>query len=157
MDTYDTVFSASYVLNERIARQVFEMLPEQGPVIAIMDRDGNCWPSHSEEFTRLSLGELALTDLRAQVDDGAEPAVAQTEDTSVIVAQLATEQTNCGYVIVALPRRDAKLTSAEIDLAEALISQIALVARLVEENGRLTQARAGYYGVADCAEACLTN
>jgi hypothetical protein len=157
MDTYDTMFSASYTLNEQIARQVFEVLPEQGPIVAIMDRDGNCWPNHSEEFTRLSLGEPPLADFRAMVDDGVEPVVAQIEDTSVIVAQLATEQTNCGYVIVALPRHGTKLTPAETDLAEALISQIALIARLVEKNSRLTEARARYYGAADCAGACLTN
>jgi len=156
MDTYDTMFSASYVLNEQIARQVFEVLPEQGPIVAIMDRDGNCWPNNSEEFTRLSLNEPPLADFRAQVDDGVEPVIAQVEDVNVVVAQLATEQTNCGYVVVALPRRNAKLTAAEVDLVEALISQISLVARLVEKNGQLTQARAKYYG-ADCTEACLTN
>jgi len=104
MDTYDAMFSASYILNERIARQIFEVLPERAPVVAIVDRQGNCWPSDSEEFARVNLDETVLQDLRAKVDDGVEPVVAHLADVSVTAMQLATEQTNCGYVVVALPR-----------------------------------------------------
>ena len=50
MDMYGSLISPSCVLNEQIARQIFDILPEQGPIIVIMDRDGKCWPSDSEEF-----------------------------------------------------------------------------------------------------------
>jgi hypothetical protein len=146
MDTYETMFSASYILNEQIARQIFEVLPEHGPVVAIVDRDGNCWPSNSEEYARLNLSEAFLQDLRAKVDDGVEPVVAPLGDACVTVAQLATEQTNCGYVVVVLPRSPSKSTVSDIDLLEAFLSQITLVARLVEKNGLLAQARRTPYG-----------
>jgi len=156
MDTYDEMFSASYILNEQIARQVFELLPEQGLVVAIMDREGNCWPSNTEEFARIKLDETVLQELRAKVDDGVEPAVAQSGDVSVSAAQLATEQTNCGYVLVALPRSDAKSNAVEMNLLEALLSQIMLVARLIEHNSLLTQARTEPYS-AYRASASLVN
>jgi len=156
MDTYDTMFSASYILNERIARQIFEVLPERAPVVAIVDRQGNCWPSDSEEFARVNLDETILEDLRAKVDDGVEPVVAHLADVTVTAMQLATEQTNCGYVVVALPRTGTKPSAAETDLLETLLSQITLVARLIETNSLLTQARTEPYG-AYRASASLVN
>ncbi len=155
MDTYDAMFSASYILNERIARQLFEVLPEGAPVVAIIDRQGNCWPSDSEEFARVNLDEAVLHDLRTKVDDGMEPAVVQLADVSVTAIQLATEQTNCGYVVVVLPRNDTKAPT-EADLVETLLSQITLVARLIETNSLLTQARTEPYN-AYRASACLVN
>ena len=155
MDTYDAMFSASYVLNERIARQVFEVLPERAPVVAIIDRQGNCWPSDSEAFARISLDGAVLHDLRTMVDDGMEPAVVQLGDVSVTAIQLATEQTNCGYVVVALPRTDTA-APVEVDLVETLLSQIGLVARLIETNSLLTQARTEPYN-AYRASASLVN
>ena len=155
MDTYDAMFSASYVLNERIARQVFEVLPERAPVVAIIDRQGNCWPSDSEAFARVNLDEAVLHDLRAKVDDGMEPAVVQLGNVSVTAMQLATEQTNCGYVVVALFRSDPK-APAEADLLETLLSQITLVARLIEAHSLLTQARTEPYS-AYRASASLVN
>ncbi|MBN2132908.1 MAG: hypothetical protein JW741_25640 [Sedimentisphaerales bacterium] len=155
MDTYDAMFSASYVLNERIARQVFEVLPERAPVVAIIDRQGNCWPSDSEAFARVNLDEAVLHDLRAKVDDGVDPAVVQLGDVSVTAMQLATEQTNCGYVVIALSRSDPK-APAEADLLETLLSQITLVARLIEAHSLLTQARTEPYS-AYRASASLVN
>ena len=155
MDTYDAMFSASYILNERIARQVFDVLPEQAPVVAIIDREGNCWPSDSEEFARLNLDEGVLHDLRSKVDDGMEPAVVQLPEVCVTAMQLATEQTNCGYLLVALPRTDGRAPT-EADLVETLLSQITLVARLIETNSLLTQARTEPYR-AYRASASLVN
>jgi hypothetical protein len=48
------------MLNEQIARQVFEVLPEQGPILLIMDRNGHCWPSDSEEIAKLNMSESCL-------------------------------------------------------------------------------------------------
>ena len=146
MDAYDAMFSATYVLNEQIARQVFSALPDGGPVLAIVDCGGNCWASDPDEFARLSLAETLLDDLRAQVDDGVEPAIVQVGDTSVMVTQLATEHTNCGYLIVALPRHDTDVTRSNLDLADALFSQITLVATLVEKRSLLGDAQVKCYG-----------
>lgn len=137
MGTCDAMSSSTAALNEQIARQVFDMLPERGPILAILDRAGHCWPSDAEEFAKLNLSEAFLRDLRSKVDDGAEPVITQVGDTSVTITQLATERTNCGYLVIALPRYGPESTLTNIDLVEALVSQITLIARLVEKSGLL--------------------
>jgi hypothetical protein len=137
MDIYGSLLSSSFALNEQIARQLFEVLPEQGPVVLIMDRNGNMWPSDSEEFTRLNISESHLKDLREKIDDGVEPVISQTNDCSIIAAQLATERSNCGYVIVALPQYSPESTLANITLIETLLNQFNLIAKLLEKNNRL--------------------
>jgi hypothetical protein len=37
MDMYDSLFSSNSVLNEQIACQLFEVLPDQGPIMVIMN------------------------------------------------------------------------------------------------------------------------
>ena len=137
MDMYDSLFSRSSALNEQIAREVFDILPERGPIIVIMDRDGNCWPSDSEEFSRLNISESLLRDVCDKIDDGAEPIVTQVNDCSIIAAQLATEHTNCGYVVIALPRYSPESTLVNVDLIEMLVNQINLIAKLIEKNNLL--------------------
>ena len=137
MDMYDSLFSPGSVLNEQIAQQIFDILPEQGPVVVIMDRDGNCQPSDSEKFSTLNIGESFLRELCAKVDDGAEPVITQVDDFSIIAAQLATSRTNCGYVIIALPQYSPESTLINIDLIETLLNQTALIAKLIEKNNLL--------------------
>jgi hypothetical protein len=145
MDLCNTKTSDTHTLTEQIAQEVFEMLPERGPILVIMDREGNYWSSHPEEFAVLGIEESVLRDLRGKVDDGAEPVITQIGETSVTIAQLATEQTNCGYVIVALPRYTPESTLNNIDLVEAMLSQISLIARLVEKTRVLTHGHMNHY------------
>ncbi|MHC4460951.1 MAG: hypothetical protein ACYS6W_09020 [Planctomycetota bacterium] len=137
MDMYDSLFSPGGVINEQIAREIFDILPEGGPIVAIMDRDGNHWPSHSEKFLKLNISESFLRELCDKIDDGAEPVVTQVNDFSIIATQLATERTNCGYVIIALPQYSPESTLINIDLIETLLNQIGLIAKLVEKNNLL--------------------
>ncbi len=153
MDTCDTTFSATHLLNEQIARQVFEVLPERGPILVLVDRDGSTWPSHPEEFAKLNLSAALLQELRAKVDDGAEPVITQVGDTSVIVAQLATDRTNCGYVVIALACHRPESTLANIDLIETLLSQIVLIARLTERSRILTKSHVNHYAVYSATDA----
>lgn len=137
MDMYESLFSGSCVLNEQIARQVFDVLPEQGPVILIVDKDGHFWPSDSEKFSQLNISESFLQEIRTKIDDGAEPVVTHIDECSIIAAQLATERTNCGYVIIALPQYSPESTLINIDLIEMLLNQMSLIAKLVEKNNLL--------------------
>jgi len=146
MDMYDSVLSQSRMLNEQVARQVFEALPERGPIVVIMDKNGTCWPSDSEEFAKLRISELFLKELCAKVDDGAEPVVTQADQASIVAAQLATDRTDCGYVLIALPRYSPESTFVNIDLIEALLNQIALVAKLLERNTLLYELQMKHYG-----------
>ncbi len=137
MDMYGSLFSPSCVLNEQICRQIFGILPEGGPVMVIIDREGHFWPSDSERFSKLDIGEWFLKELCAKIDDGSEPVVTQANDCSIIATQLATEQTNCGYVIIALPQYSPESALVNIDLIEILLNQISLIARLIEKNNLL--------------------
>jgi hypothetical protein len=144
MDTCDIELSADHTLNEQIALEVFDALPEQGVIVAIMGCDGTCWSSDSQEFARLGLGHASLAQFRARIDDGVEPVVLRRGDTSVVMAQLTTEHTNCGYVLVALPHCATRPAVPEISLLETLVGQVSVVARLVEKNRLLMKARIAY-------------
>jgi len=63
----------------------------------------------------------------------------------VTIAQLCTDRTNCGYVVVILPRHSPESTLANIDLVEALFSQITLIARLIEKSSMLTKSHVNHY------------
>ncbi len=146
MDMYDAMFSAGYVLCERIARQVFEALPDNGPILAIMDRNGNCWASDSDAFDRLRPGDVVLGDLWAKVDDGFEPATAPIEGGVVVTAQLAAEHVNCGYLVLILPN-ESRQTEGQTNLVEALFGQVGLVARLIEASTLSGDAQVKRYSV----------
>ena len=155
MDKYDSLFSPICVLNEQVARQIFDILPEQGPIVVIMDRDGNYWPSDSERFSKLDISESFLRELSAKIDDGTEPIVTGANDCSVVAAQLATERTNCGYVIIALPQYSPESTLINIDLIEILLNQISLIAKLIEKNNLLYELQMKHYSVYGHSEAAL--
>jgi hypothetical protein len=133
----DSLFNPASVLSEQVARQVFEILPESGLVMVILDKDGNCWPSDSEAFSRLHLDESYLRQVCQKIDDGHEPVVTQSEECSIVAAQLATSRTNCGYVIIALPQYNPESALVNIDLIEILLNQVNLTAKLLEKNNML--------------------
>ncbi|MHC4637966.1 MAG: hypothetical protein ACYTBP_05030 [Planctomycetota bacterium] len=137
MDIYDSLFTAGCVLNEQIARHVFEIMPDNGPVIVIIDKAGHHWPSDTERFHKLNITESLLLSLCAKIDDGHEPVVAQHGQCSVVVAQLATDRTNCGYVMMAMDKSKPESNLVNFDLIEIILSQIGLIARLIEKNDLL--------------------
>ncbi len=145
MDIYESLSSPGFVLNEQIARQVFEILPESGPLVMIMDTEGNSWPSNSEDFAKLNISESFFKKICAKIDDGAEPVVAQTDDCTVVGAQLATDRSNCGYAIIALPQYSPESTLANIDLIEMLLNQLGLIAALTEKNNLRFEAQMKHY------------
>ena len=152
MDIHESLSSPGFMLNEQIARQVFDVLPERGPIMLIMDRDGNSWPSDSEEFAKLKISESFLKELRAKIDDGAEPVVTQVNDCSIIAAQLATERSNCGYVIIALSKYSPESTLINIELIETLLNQIGLIAKLIEKNNLLYEVQMKQYRLCNQSE-----
>ena len=137
MDIYDSLFSPGSLLNEQVARQLFECLPEKGPVLIIMDMDGNFWPSDSARFAELEINELFLKEMSSKIDDGDEPLMTQGEDCSIVAAQLSTSRTNCGYIFIALPKYSPEATLANVDLIEMVLNQIGLITKLVEKNNLL--------------------
>jgi hypothetical protein len=137
MDMLGSLMSVSCRLNEQLGREIFDIMPENGPIIAIINRDGNCWPSDSERFSKLNISENFFTEICAKVDDGAEPVITEANESTIVATQLATDKTNCGYVIIALPGYSTESALVNINLIEILINQIGLIAKLIEKNNLL--------------------
>lgn len=155
MNLNESLTSSVFMLNEQVARQVFEIMPEQGPILLIMDKDGHSWPSDSEKFAKLDISEPLLKELCAKIDDGAEPVVSQINDCGIVAAQLATERNNCGYVILALPQYSPESTLINIDLIEILLSQINLIVKLIEKNNLLYEVQMKHYRMCGQSEIAL--
>ncbi len=145
MNTYNSVFSGACVLCEQVARQVFDLADEQGPIMVIMDRDGHVWPSDSDAFARLEIGEDLLKGLCEKIDDGAEPVTVQLRQCTIAAGQLATDSTNCGYVMIILPGRGSESSPDNNDLVEIVLNLVSVVARLIEKNGRLYEHQVNQY------------
>ncbi len=153
MDMYDSMCSQSCELIDQIAQQIFDILPERGPIMVIVDRQGKFWPSNPEEFSKLNINESFVKELCAKVDDGVEPVITQVGDVSITAAQLVTEQSNCGYVIIALPRYSPESTLINIDLIETLLNQTSLIAELIEKNNLLNELQMKFYSMYGNCEA----
>ncbi|MHC4112696.1 MAG: hypothetical protein ACYSUY_16610 [Planctomycetota bacterium] len=147
MDICEPQLSRSSVLNEQIAGEIFDILPEDGPIVIIVGRDGKHWLSDPENFSRLNMSESFLKGLCAKIDDGAEPVVTQVDDFGVVAAQLASEQTNCGYVIIVLPQYNTESTLINISLIEMLLNQIGLIAKLVEKAEQAYELQTKQFGI----------
>jgi hypothetical protein len=145
MNLHESVLSPGSVFNEQIARQVFEFLPEQGPILLITDKNGHSWPSDSDEYAKLNISEQFLKELYAKIDDGVEPVVTQINDCNIVAAQLATERSNYGYVIIALPQYGQESTLININLLEMLLGQLSLIAKLIEKNNLLYEVQMKRY------------
>ncbi len=133
----DSSLHPASFLSEQAARHIFETMPESGAVMVILDKEGNCWPSDSEEFSKLHLDHSSLMQICQKIDDGQEPVISQHEDSSIVGAQLATSKTNCGYVIMALPHYTPESTLINIEIIEILLNQVNLIAKLLEKNNML--------------------
>ena len=155
MNLHESLSNPSFVLNEQVARQVFDVLPDQGPILLIMDRDGHNWPSDSEEYEKLKIDEQFLKELCAKIDDGSEPVVSQIDGCNIVAAQLATERNNCGYVIIILPKYSPESTLINIDLIEMLFSQLNLIAKLIEKNNLLLGIQMKRYRMCSQSEIAL--
>ncbi len=137
MDIYGSLFSSSGMLNEQIAKEIFGIMPVQGPFIVILDGKGNYWASDEERFSQIFSDKQQLEQVISRIDDGGDPVISQIDDSSIVATQLATDQTNCGYVILVLEEYSPESTFANMDLIELLLNQIGLVARLIEKNNHL--------------------
>ena len=147
MNIYESLSCPTFRLNEQIARQVFDTIPEGGPLILIMDRHSNRWPSDSEKLAKLNINESFLEELCANIDDGNEPIVTQIHEHSIIASGLGTEQSDCGYVMIAIPQSSPEPTFNNIDLIEMLLNQFSVIAKLIEKNDLLYEVQLKHYRV----------
>jgi hypothetical protein len=139
MDIGDWLVSSNCALAEQIAKEIFDILPDRGPIVVIMDREDHKWVSDPEKFSKLSVRDSFWSKLCDKIDDGDEPVITQADDCGIVAVELATEQTKCGYVIIILPQYSPESTLINIDLIETLLSQTGLIAKLIERNNLLCE------------------
>ena len=132
---YESIISPSHVLNEQIARQIFDFLPEQNMLVVISDRDGNCWPSNLEKFEEFD--DDLLRQLYDRIDDGEEPVIRQIGNYGVIVSQLTSDQVNCGYIMIAMEYRDMDWMMENFEILDVIVNQTRVIASLLEKSNRL--------------------
>ena len=137
MDMFGSSYSHTCVLNEQIARQIFDLLPEEGPMMVIISKEGNCWPSNDAGFTKLGITDSYIKELCAKIDDGEEPIITNINDFSLVITALATERNDCGYIMIVLPHYTPESTMVNIGLIEILLSEVGLIAHLIEQNNLL--------------------
>ncbi|MDD5064912.1 MAG: hypothetical protein PHQ35_09190 [Phycisphaerae bacterium] len=139
MDTGNWLETPGCALDEQIAKEIFDILPERGPIVVIMDREGHRWVSDPEKFSKLSVRDSFWSKLCVKIDDGDEPVVTQADDYGIVAAELATEESKCGYVVIILPQYSSESTLVNINLVETLLNQIDLIAKLIEKNNQLCE------------------
>ncbi len=137
MDIFGSSYSHSCVLNEQIARQVFDLLPENGPMMVIISKEGNYWPSDAEGFTKLGITDGYIKELCAKINDGEEPIITNVNGFGLVITGLATERSDYGYIMIVLPNYSPESTMASIGLIEIILSQVGLIAHLIEQNNML--------------------
>jgi hypothetical protein len=141
MRTNNPIFSEEFCLNERVARQIFEAIPKDGPLVVLKDREGNFWPSSSNWFSELAIEKNYFKHLEEKIDDGQEPLIAHRSDFTIIGRQLTTDRTNCGYGFIILDKSSPESAIFNIELVEMLLSQMEIIAKLIEKNTLLYELR----------------
>jgi hypothetical protein len=134
MATYDVTDVSMTGLIDLLVQTLFNIIPEDGLSLAILDQHGNCWSSHPSELLWLSSDDALLSDLTDRIDDGNDPLVVAVNDTYVVASQLMTEKANYGYSLLVLPKRNADSVLQNWDLIELVLYQINLNAQLYENN-----------------------
>jgi hypothetical protein len=142
MTMYSSLFSPAAMLNEQVARQVFETISEQGPLVVIMDTEGNCWPSNSERFEKLNLSKEWIAHFCSKINDGVEPVVSHIQNHGIVGSQLVGDHTTCGYILMAMEEPGPESMLAKMELVEMILNQFNLIAKLIEKCNLLHQTQA---------------
>lgn len=155
MDINKSLYCPDFILTDQITRRIFEVLPESGPLMVIMNTQGKSHVSNPEDFFKLNISESFLQDICIRIDDGAEPIITNINDCSIVAGQLATEQSNFGYVFIVLPQYNPESILGNFDLIEMLLNQANLIAELVEKNNVHYEVRQKDFWVFSQSEAAF--
>ncbi|HSV27386.1 MAG TPA: hypothetical protein VLH60_05785 [Sedimentisphaerales bacterium] len=132
MNLFDAISTSSDIVTGRIASQIFSVLPEDGPGIAIIDRHGHRYTSEPELLGGHGISDEKVRDVCSRVDDGYEPVIAGSEGTTLICTHLSTDRCNYGYVILVMDGYCPVAAVANMPLVEMVLAQLTLIARLME-------------------------
>ena len=152
MSIYESLLSSPMMLNEQIAREVFEVMPDGELLVVICDEKGNYWASDQSRFAKVITDQKELERICTTIMDGCDPVIHDLDNCTIVATQLDTERTNCGCLFLILPAYTRQSTLANMEVIELLLSQLNLVARLIDKNNQLHRLQLKYLG--DSASNC---
>ncbi len=136
-ELYKSLLSDVDTLTEQLKGHLFDMTELEGPVLMVVDSQGELCANHPSRIAFLSEGPDVLSAICGQIDDGYDPCVYAVEGGCVIGTQLATATVDCGRFLIFLPEYRSETVQANMDLFELLLGQVQLICQLIEKNNRL--------------------
>ncbi len=113
-----------------LIRSIHEGLPEDGPTLLFLTRDGQIRPGYPEGGSCLQLlNPDAWQDIINRLDDGDDPVITGSNDASLVVTELPRALGPWAYAVVALPQRSVEHVLQNFDLIQMILGQIALSCR----------------------------
>lgn len=137
---YQAILSSSHVLIEQVGRA---LAPEQsgfGPFWVLLDQNKAVRAGDRKRLSEVVEDQELLYRVCSQVDDGFEPAICQVGQSVIAAGQFCTERTNCGYMVLVLPGYCYETAEANAEMIEMLMTQLVLLAGVIEKNNQLHQA-----------------
>ena len=136
-ELYKSLLSGVDTLTEQLKGHLFGMTELEGPVLMLVDDQGEFCANHPSRVAFLSECPEVLSSICRQIDDGYDPCVYAVEDGCVIGTQLAGERVDCGHFLVFLPGYGSETVQVNMDLFELVLAQVQLICQLTEKNNRL--------------------
>ena len=131
--------SASEVLAEKLANHVFRSLPEQCPLVVIRDDHGNDHFINESVYKYVFSDPETLDDISAKIADGDDPLYCQHNGHDILATQIRMQ--DGGYVVALIAFSDSA-SPVTVDVAEVALSQIELVASILDCGQKARSARA---------------
>ena len=136
-ELYKSLLSGVDTLAEQFKGHLFGMTELEGPVLMLVDGQGELCANHPSRVGFLNECPEVLPSICRQIDDGYDPCVYAVEGGCIIGTQLATEKTNCGHFLMFLPGYRSETVQVNMDLFELLLAQVQLICQLIEKNNQL--------------------
>jgi hypothetical protein len=133
MNLFDAISTSNDQVTGHIASNVFSALPEDGPSIVIIDRHGHRYTSEPDVMVARGITEEVVRDLCSRIDDGYEPIITKSGETTLVGTHLTTDRCNYGYALIMLKDYCPVTAMANITLFETILGQMNLIARLTEQ------------------------
>jgi hypothetical protein len=127
-------------VNEHIAELLVEAIGEDGPLLVVVDRQGNSWSSDTLKFTQV-LSEEMIEQITCRIDDGCDPVISSCDEVSFYATELMSDQFSCGFLIIAFSG------TKEVDILDniAIIEGIGSLANVVASLIRRQSFAASYW------------
>ena len=134
MSIFDELFSSHEMINEQVAHEVFNLLPEDDMFLVIRDSQGSNWISDTEKYERYFCGDTSVNLICQRIDDGEELILSSINGCGVAGGLIRNQHDGFGYAIICQPSKDTSGMLFNVETLELSLKLISLVASLVSKN-----------------------